>query len=179
MPTLQTERLILRMFCDADFDAFAALCADHEVMRYLGDGKPLSRVDAWRSMAAILGHWQLRGYGLWAVEERATGALVGRIGCYYPEGWPGFEVGWTLRHESWGCGYATEAARAALRFAFEKLDQPHVISLIHPDNERSIRVAERIGETLEGRTEVNGLEALVYGIRREQWQLQQQQQQQQ
>jgi RimJ/RimL family protein N-acetyltransferase len=163
------------MFCEADFDAYAEMCADPEVMRYLGDGKPLSRIDAWRSLAAILGHWQLRGYGLWAAEERASGALVGRIGFYNPGGWPGFEVGWTLRRESWGKGYATEGAREALRYAFEVLGQPRVISLIQPDNERSIRVAERLGESLEGRTEVNGQEALVYGISRERWQQQRQQ----
>jgi RimJ/RimL family protein N-acetyltransferase len=144
--------------------------------RYLGDGKPLSRIDAWRSLAAVLGHWQLRGYGLWAVEERATGAFVGRIGCYFPVGWPGFEVGWTLRRSSWGKGYATEGARVAMRYAFEELGQQQVISLIQPGNLRSRRVAERLGESLEGRTEVNG-EALVYGISREQWQQSQQQQQ--
>ena len=97
MNLLQTERLDLRMFREADFDAYADICTDAEVARYLGDGKPLSRIDAWRSLAAILGHWQLRGYGLWAVEERATGVLIGRIGCYFPSGWPGFEVGWALR----------------------------------------------------------------------------------
>jgi RimJ/RimL family protein N-acetyltransferase len=176
MNLLQTERLDLRMFRESDFDAHAAMCADPEVMRYLGDGKPLSRIDAWKSMAAILGHWQLRGYGLWAVEERASGELVGRIGCFFPGGWPGFEVGWTLRRASWGKGYATEGTRVAMRFAFEELGQPHVISLIQPGNERSIRVAQRLGETLEGRTEVNGQEALVYGIGREQWHQHQQHQ---
>jgi RimJ/RimL family protein N-acetyltransferase len=169
MNLLQTERLKLRMFRESDFEAYAAICADAEVARYLGDGKPLGRIDAWKSMAAILGHWQLRGYGLWAVEERASGELIGRIGCYYPDGWPGFEVGWALRRESWGKGYASEGARAAMRYAFEELGEPHVISLIQPGNERSIRVAERIGESLEGRTEVNGQEALIYGIHRQQW----------
>ena len=76
MITLETERLRLRMFRTADFEAYAAICADPDVMRYLGDGKPLSKADAWRQIAMILGHWSLRGYGLWAVEERATGALV-------------------------------------------------------------------------------------------------------
>jgi RimJ/RimL family protein N-acetyltransferase len=170
MNELHTERLVLRMFRESDFDAYAAICADAEVGRYLGDGKPLSRIDAWRSMAAILGHWQLRGYGLWAVEERASGELIGRVGCYFPGGWPGFEVGWTLRRATWGRGYAIEGARAAMRFAFEELSQPRVISLIQPGNERSIRVAEKLGESLEGRLDVNGQEALVYGISREHWQ---------
>lgn len=161
---LETARLRLRMFRDDDLDAYARICADPEVMRYLGDGKPLTREDAWRQMAWILGHWQLRGYGLWAVEERATGALIGRIGHINPEGWPGFELGWMLGRAFWGRGYATEGARRALDFAFTELKQPHVISLIRPDNAASIRVAERLGESLEGRVHLFGAEALVYGI---------------
>jgi RimJ/RimL family protein N-acetyltransferase len=166
---LYTDRLILRMFAESDLDAYAAMCADAEVMRYLGDGQPMSRADSWRSMALVIGHWQLRGYGLWAVEERQGGELIGRIGCWNPDGWPGFEVGWVLRRQSWGQGFAMEAAQASMRFAFEQLNQPHVISLIRPGNERSIRVAERLGEKLEGRTDVKGHEALIYGISRADW----------
>ena len=164
MITLDTDRLRLRMFRESDFDAYARICADPEVMRHLGDGKPLTPDDAWRQMAWILGHWELRGYGLWAVEERATGALVGRIGHINPAGWPGFELGWMLGRAWWGKGYATEGARRALDYAFTELDRPHVISLIRPDNLASIRVAERLGETLEGTVELYGSDALVYGV---------------
>lgn len=93
MATLETDRLILRPFCEADLDAYSEMCADSDVMRYIGVGQPLSRSEAWRNMAMILGHWQLRGYGLWAVEEKAGGAMIGRIGCWYPEGWPDCEIG--------------------------------------------------------------------------------------
>ena len=164
MVTLETERLRLRMFRDDDLDAYARIVADPEVMRYLADGQTLDRIGAWRQMAMILGHWTLRGYGLWAVEERATGALIGRIGCYNPEGWPGFEVGWVLARSSWGKGYATEGARRAIDYAFRELRQQHVISLIYPANAPSIRVAERIGEKLEGRTSLYGHDVLIYGI---------------
>jgi RimJ/RimL family protein N-acetyltransferase len=167
--TIQTRRLVLRMFWEADLDAYAEMCADPEVMRYLGNGQPLTRAETWRHMATVLGHWVLRGYGLWAVEERASGVLVGRIGCIQPEGWPGFEVGWALRRAYWGRGLATEGARAALGYAFGVLRQPRVISLIHPENKASIRVAERLGERLEGETEVVGKRALVYAITREEW----------
>jgi RimJ/RimL family protein N-acetyltransferase len=167
--TLQTERLLLRQFREADLDAYAEMCGDEEVMRYLGSGLPLTREEAWRSMALMLGHWQLRGYGLWAVEERASGELVGRIGCWNPEGWPGLEVGWTLRRRYWGRGFATEGARAALAYAFTQLGCRHVISLIRIANAASIRVAERLGERLEDRIELNGHETLVYGIGREDW----------
>jgi RimJ/RimL family protein N-acetyltransferase len=166
MAALETERLILRMFRQEDFAPYARICADAEVMRYLGEGKALEGWEAWRQMATILGHWQLRGYGLWAVEERETGHLVGRIGLFNPEGWPGLEVGWVLGRAYWGKGYATEGARRALGYAFRELNLPHVISLIQPENHSSIRVAERIGEKLEGKTQLFGHEVLVYGIDR-------------
>jgi RimJ/RimL family protein N-acetyltransferase len=169
MQTLKTERLLLRMIREEDFEEYAALVADPEVARHLGEGKPLPRADAWRQMAFVLGHWQLRGYGLWAVEEAATGRLVGRVGFLDPEGWPGFELAWTLAREFWGRGYATEAARRALAYAFEELGRDHVISLIRPANAPSVRVAERLGERLEGRVELFGSEALVYGITRADW----------
>jgi RimJ/RimL family protein N-acetyltransferase len=158
------------MFQESDFDAYAALCADPDVMRYLGEGKPLSRAEAWRQMALLVGHWPLRGYGMWAVEERASGQLLGRIGCWNPEGWPDFEVGWVLRRQSWGKGYATEGARAALRFAFQELGRAQVVSLIHPDNVASIRVAERLGESPIKTAELFGHQILVYGINRSEWQ---------
>lgn len=164
---LETPRLVLRMFRPDDFEPYyAKVCADPDVMRYLGDGRPLTRSEGWRQLAMILGHWQLRGYGLWAVQERATGELVGRIGLFNPEGWPGFEIGWVLAKASWGRGYATEGARRVLDHAFTDMGSDHVISLIHPDNAASIRVAERLGETIEGHTYLHGHEALIYGVRR-------------
>lgn len=169
MVTLETGRLTLRMLRESDIDAYAGMCGDPEVMRFIGDGQPLARPMAWRNLATMVGHWTLRGYGLWAVEERATGVFVGRIGFWNPEGWPGFELGWTLRRAFWGKGYAAEGARAALRFAFTQLNQPHVISLIHPENAASIRVADRLGERRVDSTEVFGKPALVYRITREEW----------
>jgi RimJ/RimL family protein N-acetyltransferase len=156
------------MFRENDFESYARMCADPEVMRYLG-GKTFNRHEAWRHMAFIIGHWQLRGYGIWAVEERATGNLVGRIGFLNPEGWPGFELGWTLAREYWGHGYATEAATSALDYGFDSINRSHIISLIHPENSRSIKVAERLGEKLEGQTELLGHDVFIYGISREDW----------
>ena len=165
MPELATERLVLRMFRESDLDAYAVMCGDPEVMRYLGTN-PMTRSEAWRNMAMVLGHWQLRGFGLWAVEERGTGQLAGRVGCWRPEGWPGLEIGWVLRREFWGRGYATEAAQAALHYAFNELGQIHVISLIQPDNTRSIRVARRLGMRREGHTQLMAHDVLIYGINR-------------
>lgn len=170
---LETERLLLRMVRLEDFDAYAALGADPEVMRYLG-GKTRDRLESWRNMCAIVGHWHFRGYGIWAVEEKASRQFVGCIGLHYPETWPGFELAWTLARAAQGKGYATEAARRALEYAFIDLNRDHVISLINPENRASIRVAERIGETVKGRTELLGTEVLIYGIDRNTWRSQRQ-----
>jgi len=168
--TLETDRLLLRWFRDEDLEDFYHLCADAEVMRFLGDGKPMSRMESWRQMATFMGHWYFRGYGIWAVEEKATHKVVGRIGFMNPAGWPGFELGWTLGRDSWGKGYATEGARRALEHAFTEMDRDHVISLIAPENINSIKVAERLGETVEGETVVLGRKAFIYGISRTTWQ---------
>ncbi|WP_017316301.1 GNAT family N-acetyltransferase [Mastigocladopsis repens] len=169
IPQLETQRLLLRGFREEDLGAYAEMCSNADVMRYIAAGKPLSREESWRNMAMIVGHWQLRGYGMWAVEERSSGEMIGRIGCWQPEGWPGFEIGWTLRRGYWGRGFATEAAKAAMDYAFGNLQQSHVISLIRPENAPSIRVAQKLGEKPQGKTELFGSEAVIYGISREDW----------
>lgn len=168
MSELETQNVRLRQFRESDLDDYAAMCADPEVMRFLG-GKIMTRAEAWGSMARILGHWQLRGYGMWALEERATGSFIGRAGFIEPEGWPGFEIGWALARAAWGRGYATEAALEALRYGFEELGRDHVISLIDPRNVRSLAVAERLGERFETTIDLFGSQVDVYGIERGDW----------
>ena len=165
--TFQTDRLLFRQFHDSDLDAYADMNADPEVRRYL-DGRVLERDQAWREMAMFLGHWELRGYGLWAAELKRTGEFVGRIGLNNPEGWPGLEVGWALARQHWGHGYATEGGRAAMEHAFESLGINHIISVIHPDNRPSIQVAERLGETFERAARVlREFEVVIYGRSRD------------
>ena len=167
VPTLETERLRLRPLRTSDIDDYAALNADPEVLRYLGGGpEPWDRGRSWRHMAFLMGHWQLGGAGMWAVEHRGTGAFVGMVGFAAPEGWPGFELAWSLARRCWGHGYATEGALAALAYAFTTLEKDRIISLIHPENRASIRVAERIGERLQGRINHFGREMLCYGLDR-------------
>jgi RimJ/RimL family protein N-acetyltransferase len=163
---LETKRLRLVKFREDHWEPYAAMCADPQIMRYLGTGATLTRDDTWRAIASMLGHWQLRGYGMWALESKETGELVGRAGFLNPAGWPGFELGWTLARNHWGKGYASEAARTALRYAFDVLKQDRVISLIRAANAPSIRVAEAIGEKHAGEVELLGAKALVYEIRR-------------
>lgn len=146
----ETERLILRRFVPADADAFAALNADPEVMRYIGTGEPLSRAASDELLARIAGHWRSHGYGLWCVAERtAPDDCLGFAGlavpAFLPEVLPAVEVGWRLAREAWGRGIATEAARAALDVAFGPLALKSVISIVAEGNERSVRVAEKLG----------------------------------
>jgi RimJ/RimL family protein N-acetyltransferase len=164
-PILTTDRLLLRMLQETDFDEYAAIHMDAEVTRFT-TRTHLDRLDAWKHLAMIVGHWQLRGYGMWGVFERDSGRLVGRVGFYYPDGWPDFELGWTMGRASWGKGYAPEAARACLDYAFDVMKRDHVISLIDPANVSSVRVAEKIGETLQGEVVLQGHRLLIYGGQR-------------
>lgn len=161
VPTITTERLVLRPWREADLDPYAEMCADPEVMRYIG-GKTLDRSEAWRNIALFVGHWTLRGYGLWAVEHRVDQAFIGRVGLWRPEGWLGLEVGWALTRSQWGHGYATEAGRAAIEFAWTTLGVDGLISLIQPANHSSQRVAERLGLALAGRRHLGSTEVLMY-----------------
>lgn len=162
-PTVPTERLLLRPFTEADLDAYAEMSADAEVMRHIGAGGPVARDIAWRQMALFAGHWVLRGYGMWAVEEKATGALVGRAGFLHPEGWPANELGWLLARPYWGRGYAYEAAAAARRHGRVAMGlSGRLISLIRAENQRSLALAQRLGARLEETIEFMGATAQVW-----------------
>lgn len=162
IPQISTDRLILRAFDASDFEAYAAIMADPAVTQFLGEGCPLTRADAWRQLAMILGHWTLRGFGLWAVEHRENGRLLGRIGCHEPEGFPAFEVGYVLAREAWGSGYAREGAAAALQFARETLHRREITSIIRPANTASIRVATALGARAAETVEFFGAPSTLY-----------------
>ena len=140
------------------------MSADPDVMRYIGG--PIDRAQCWRQMAIHAGHWVLRGYGNWAVEHKIDGVLLGRVGVWNPEGWPGLEVGWKLARHAWGRGYAGEAAQAAMDWAWDTLDAEQLISAIHPDNAASIRVAERLGLRRLRDDTVNGQRVIIFAAER-------------
>jgi len=172
IPTLETARLTLRPFREADATPLFELSQDPEVMRYVGDRRVPTLQESWRAIAGWLGHWALRGYGQWAIEERASGRLVGRAGIINPAEWPGPEVGYLLGRSWWGQGYATEAARAAMEWGFREVGFDELISLIDPDNTASIAVAARLGETLRDEIELWGHRVRRYAITRQTWQTQ-------
>ncbi len=147
-PTLETARLRLRPPVEADLDGWAALMADDVAARFIGGPQP--RAMAWRIMAVHAGSWALRGFGMFSVIERETGCWLGRIGPNFPEGWPGPEIGWALRREAWGRGYATEAAVATAQWAFDSLGWSEMVHVIAPGNDASAAVARRLGSLNRG-----------------------------
>jgi RimJ/RimL family protein N-acetyltransferase len=163
-PRLETERLVLRSLGAPDLDAYAAMAADPEVMRFIGG--VVDRPQAWRQMALHAGHWALRGYGNWALERRADGQFVGRVGFWNPEGWPGIEIGWKLAREAWGKGYATEASRTAMDWAWTSLEVDRLISCIHPLNVASANVAKRLGMNPIDEMVLSGGPVVIYGMQR-------------
>lgn len=152
MVELETERLLLRQWCQEDFEVYAAYYADPELARFIGGA--CDRPTAWRRLAAEVGHWTLRGFGFWAVEELDSGSLVGCVGLWRPEGWPELELGYWLLPAGQGYGYATEAGLRAREYAYDVLGKRTLVSYIHPDNEPSKRVAERLGARHEATIEL-------------------------
>ncbi len=146
IPTLRTERLILRGPEARDFESFAAFFADKD--HSWGFGGPLDRNGAWRWFASMIGHWVLHGYGFW-IAETHDGDVVGFVGIWGPEGWPEPELGWVMFANAQGKGYAFEAATEIRRYAYEVLGFETLSSNIFPGNERSVALAERLGAHYE------------------------------
>jgi RimJ/RimL family protein N-acetyltransferase len=155
IPEVQTMRLVLRAFRASDLDAYAAMEADPEVRRYRG-GNLRSTEESWGVMASGLGQWALRGYGLFALEDKGSGRFAGFAGIFHPFDWPEPEIGYSLARPFWGQGLAREAVTAARDWAFTALRFPVFPSFIMPDNARSIRVAKALGAVREGSVTLRG-----------------------
>jgi RimJ/RimL family protein N-acetyltransferase len=147
IPELFTERLLLRGFRPDDFPPLSQFWGEAETARFVGG--ICNEEDAWRRLAAMVGHWSLRGYGMWALEDRTSGAFLGYCGLWNPHGWPEPEIGWGLLKTHQGKGYVTEAALRARDYAYNELGWTTMISFIALENRPSIRVAERMGASFE------------------------------
>jgi RimJ/RimL family protein N-acetyltransferase len=154
VPVLETERLRLRPWHNNDLDDFAAFTADPVATRFVGG--VFSRDDTWRRIAMLVGHWTLRGFGNWALEEKSSGAFVGYSGLWYPEGWRDRELMWGLLPSFRGRGYATEAASRARAHVYTELGWTTVVSYIAPENTPSQAVATRLGARCDGSFEIRG-----------------------
>jgi RimJ/RimL family protein N-acetyltransferase len=171
VPVIETARLILRPPQASDFDPWAAMMADTEGSKFIGG--PQHRAVAWRGFIGMAGAWQIQGFSMFSVIERATGRWIGRLGPWFPEGWPGAEVGWAIARDQWGHGYATEGATAAMDYAVEVLGWADIIHSIAPENTASIAVAQRLGSTRLRNTQLpppfETVNVDIWGQTREQW----------
>jgi RimJ/RimL family protein N-acetyltransferase len=147
METIDTQRLKLRPWRDSDFSAFARYYADEDNARYVGGQKDPDQ--AWRHFALQIGHWKLKGFGYWAVDDKDTGDFVGCVGLWQSPGWPELELGYWLLEEHRGKGYAIEGCRRCRDYAREELRATSLVSYIDPANAPSIQLAKRLGAVYE------------------------------
>ncbi|MEV6302805.1 GNAT family N-acetyltransferase [Actinoplanes sp. NPDC051861] len=156
MTTLETPRTILRQWRDDDLDAFAAITADPEVMRWIGPGTPLDRDATAARLRVWQDHWERHGFGLYALVLRDTGELAGFTGLavpeFLPEVLPAVEIGWRLARHQWGRGLATEAARAVVTHARDHLALDRLVSIHQVGNDASARVMLKLGMHLDRST---------------------------
>jgi ribosomal-protein-alanine N-acetyltransferase len=167
MARIETERLLLRMFRPDDLDELATLFSDPDVVRYVGDGKPVSREESERALESIIKHWQTHGFGRWAVIDKQTQKFIGFGGLRSLFGTP--EVVYHFATAHWGKGFATELARAALRFGFEDRGFDRIVAITKPLNKASIHVMEKLGMQFEVNTSYYDIEVVQYQITRDQF----------
>jgi RimJ/RimL family protein N-acetyltransferase len=168
VPTVHTDRLVLRSWRQTDIEPYAAMNADEETMRYL-DGT-FSRAVTERLVTHLAGMWIILGHGMWAVEDRTSGEFLGRAGTYYADGWPGVEVAVSIRRDRWGQGLGTEAVRAALAFGFDRLNVDELVAVAHQRNAGMNAIARNLGMTLREVADVGPWKANnVHAISRDEW----------
>ena len=171
MISVETPRLLLRLPEETDAGPFVIIHQDPEVLekKQVTLTAPTGGPEVGlQNVRRMLRHWDEQGYGQWAVVEKSSAQVIGCVGLYHPKGWPGVDLSWILHREQWGHGLATEASLAALQWAWRSTDIDHIISLIGPDDLRSIRVATKVGEHFERADQdpVHGEPVRVYGIHR-------------
>ena len=162
----QTARLILRKFVESDVEALLGFRGDPEVMRFSIDG-PETREDIQtKYLPSCLRRYLRDGLGQWAVVRKSDGLCVGECGICAQEvdGERAFEISYRIRRDCWGNGLATEAARACCEYGFKKAGLPRLISIIESENAASVRVAEKMGMTLEKKAAFHGIPVLIYRV---------------
>jgi RimJ/RimL family protein N-acetyltransferase len=164
--------LQLRQWRAADIAPNTAMLADPATARFITvDGKPVTDdLIGWRNAAVMAGHWALHGAGMFVVEEKSTGSFVGRVGPWFPPGWPGFEVGWGIAAAFRGRGFAVEAARASIDWVFATFEIDRIIHCIDHDNPASKAVARRLGAEREREIDLFGHLADLWVTSRNRWQ---------
>src|SRR5574337_874481 len=166
IPTLQTSRLIMRAFTEDDAVPMHRILSGKGVLRYFPttDPPPPERVQ--KLVLNALKHWEERGYGLWAVELRTTGELIGRCGLQLIAETDEVEIDFILGNSFWGQGYATEAGQAAMQYGFDTLSTSTIVGIVHPQNEASQRVLEKLGMVRTRQAVYFGMDCFRYAMER-------------
>ena len=163
IPELTSQRLIMRAPREEEFPVYRAFYADADASHFYGG--PLIASNAWRQLAVELGHWYLKGYGMWSLEHRSTGEMIGGCGFWWPSGWPRPELTWWLTKSARGSGFATEASRTAIEFAYHTLGWNSVETHIDDDNEAARKLVLRLGGSVLVREVFpDGVERNVYSM---------------
>jgi len=167
---IETARLRLRRFAPDDLAAVRRIYGDAEVMRYMWDGRARTEEQIRDALAFLMDSWEKPGFGMWAIVHKEHGEVIGRCGIYSLDGTPEAEIGYILARAYWGRGYATEAARAALRYGFERQGLGRIVAVTRPDHRDSQRVLGKLGMTYKGNAHHYGAEQVYYSLEREDYQ---------
>ena len=162
VPSLTTPRLILRGFSEADIDPMQRIMAGKDVLRYFPRGDPPDGERVAKMIARIIRHWEEHGYGLWAVQSRLSGELMGRCGLQLIPETGEVEIDFLLGNPFWGQGFASEAGRASLNYGFEELALDQIVGIVHPENIASQRVLEKLGMRFREKASYFGMEVYCY-----------------
>lgn len=152
---LETERLILRQFQDSDWKDLHEYYSDAAATKYT-TGRCFTEGETWRTMCGMVGHWQIKGYGPYAVVEKATQKVLGPVGFWFPNDWPSPEIKWALAPKHWGKGFAKEATKAVQATGREHMPELSLISFINSENTASIKLADSVGASFEKATDFRG-----------------------
>jgi RimJ/RimL family protein N-acetyltransferase len=166
-PSIETDRLRLRLFHPQDLDELASMFSDPQVMRYVADGKPAGRDVAEKALTSVIDHWRRHGFGRWAAEDKETRQFVGFGGLRSLFGMP--EVVYHFSPAYWGKGLATELGRASLRYGFEEHRFEKIVAIAKPENAASIRVMEKLGMHYEMNTRYYDIDVVQYTLAREEY----------
>ena len=171
MPPIETPRQWLRMPEVSDAQPFMAIMWDAEVVekkQVTLREEPGDLELARTKTLSLIDHWESRGYGLWTVVEKTSGQVIGTVGLQKWKGWPDAELAWIIHRNWWGRGLASEAASAALEWAWAHTSLDHIISIINADDTRSMKVATKVGEQFEREDvdPINGESVHIFGIYR-------------
>jgi RimJ/RimL family protein N-acetyltransferase len=166
IPTMRTQRLVLRPFSGEDVGALYRILGEKGLLRYFPTTDPPPRDRVQKMISGSLRHWAERGYGLWAVASPSNGEFMGRCGLQYLPETDEVEVDFLLGRAFWGQGFATEAARASVRYGFEEWNFESLVGIVHPENKASQRVLQKLGMECTEQTVYFGMECYRYALKR-------------